>query len=344
MPKIPFDSNNKAKTDFDYPKLYLDHNERARIVCIEPEPEVGWIHTLRAPKIINGVLQMETVKTKDGGTIEKPATEFIGKHMCFGNIDKLLENDKDPANCPTCAKANENDAVGPATRRFAMHVVQYKTQPGKFQIQTPFQAELVVWGFTNQRYNTITDIKEEHGDLRQKDLLLGPCENKNFQNYDIQVGGTAEWLADEERKNFVARLYAENKLDDLSPAFARKISREMAANDVEKVLIKHAQAYGGGAVDPVPGGTEASAVDLSNLLGGDTTTQTPVAETTPAAPAEPAPEATSDPLADLGLGGSPAEAATPEAATEPVSVPDAPAEAEQKTEQVLDFDSLLKGL
>lgn len=320
MVRIDFDSKNKVSTNFDYPKLHLDHNEKARIACIEAQPEVNWVHTLRAPKIVNGQMEMESVKNKDGSFTEKPKMEFIGKHLCFGNVDKLMEADKDPQNCPTCAKAQQSDAVGVATRRFAMHVIQYKTQPGAFKIQTPFQAELVVWGFTNQRYNTLTDIAEEHGSLMQKDLLLGPCENKMFQNYDIQVGGTAEWLADDSRKAFVQSLYESNKIADLTPAFARKISREMAMDDVEKVLIRHQQAYGGGAVDPVPGGTEASAVNLEDLFKGNDAPATPE-------PVSEAPAAAPEPVAEAPVE-SPAEA---------------PAEAEEE-KPTLDFDSLLKGL
>lgn len=333
--KIPFSSENKVKSDFDFPKLYLDHGERARIVCIESEPEVEFVHTLKAPAIINGEVVMEKVKNKDGTISEKPKMDFVGRHICFGKPNVLFDPNKggkDPESCPTCAEAQQNDAVGPAIRRMAMHVIQYKTQPGKFQIQTPFQADLKVWAFTDRMYSTLTDIAEEHGDLRKKDLLLGPCENKMFQNFDIQVGGTAEWLADPANTAFVKEVYAANKLESLTPAIARKISREMAHEDIQKVLLKHAQAFGGGGsgataqVDNTPAAA-ASSMDLEGLLsGGDSTA--------PAASPEPTPAAASDPMALEMLDVPAAEPeATPAASEEP-----------KEDKKAFDLDDLLSGL
>lgn len=322
--KITFSSENKQKSNFDFPKLFLDHGERARIVCIETEPDVQYVHTLRAPSIINGEVVMEKVKNKDGSLTDKPKYDFVGKHICFGQPNILMDpakGGKDPENCPTCAAAQQNDAVGAATRRFAMHVVQYKTQPGSFKIQTPFSAELVVWSFTDQRFSTLTDITEEHGDLRAKDLLLGPCENKMYQNFDIQVGGTAEWLASEENKSFVQSLYASNKMEDLTPAIARKISREMAQDDIQKVLLKHAQAFGGGgSADPVGSGVAAApaaGMDLGALLDNTPPQSAPAPEPTPA----PEPEPVTVP-------------ATPEVTPAPAEEP----------KQTLNFDALLDGL
>jgi hypothetical protein len=354
MVKMTFSSENKVKSDFDFPKLYLDHGERARIVCIETEPEVEFVHTLKAPVVMNGELVMETVKAKDGSTSEKPKTDFVGRHICFGLPNVLFDKTKggkDPENCPTCAEAQQHDYIGPAIRRFAMHVIQYRTQPGGFKVQVPFQAELVVWTFTDKMYTTLTDIAEEHGDLRAKDLLLGPCENKMFQNFDVQVGGGAEWLASPENTKFVQTLYAENKLADLTPAIARKVTRDMALEDIQKVHMKHRQAYGGGGSSmeemssPVGGG-----LDLEGLLGAGSS---PAAAVTPdPAPAAPAAEASApalDGLLDTSVTApvAPAEVDAPAApapavteAEVPAPVPTVPTE-EKKT---LDFNSLLDGL
>lgn len=322
MAKISFNSDNKKTNFSDFPKLFLDFQEKARIVCIEPEPEVNFVHTLRAPSIINGEVVMESVKNKDGSFTEKPKMDFVGKHLCFGNLNTLMEKDKDPANCPTCAAAQESDAIGPATRRFAMHVVQYKVKPGTFTPQTPFQAELVVWAFTDQRFSNLTDIAEEHGDLRQRDLLLGPCENKGFQKFDVNVGGSAAWMETDENKKFVAALYAENKLEDLDPAIGRKITKSQAEEDIQKVLLKHAQAFGGGSASEGPreAAGVAPSMDLEGLLGAPAST--PVAD--PVSEPLEAPEA---PLADFP--------ATPAAEAEPT---------EEKPKSVLDFDSLLADL
>lgn len=329
MVKMTFSSENKQKSDFDFPKLSLDHGERARVVMIDAEPEMMFIHTLRAPEIINGEVVMEKVKAKDGSLSDKPKYNFIGRHICFGNIETLLKNGKDPEQCPTCAAAQQSDAIEAPVPRYATHVVRYKTQPGGFKIQTPFQAELLVWAFTAGRFNSLVDIAEEHGDLRKKDLLLGPCENKMYQNFDIQVGGTAEWLADEERNSFVKRLYAENKLEDLMPAIGRKISREMANDDIQKVLIRHAQAFGGSASESAAESNIAGGMDLDNLLGGG--------DSTPASAPTPVQD---EPLGVTEQSDTPPW--TPDAEAAPVQESSTPEP--EKPKQTLDFDSLLDGL
>lgn len=273
MAKLGFSTENKAQSAFDYPKLWLDKGDRARIVCIEPEPEFEFVHTLRAPQIVNGQAVTENVRQKDGSYQEQTKFDFIGRHICFGNLSKLQDKGKDPENCPTCAKAQESEAVGSATRRFAMHVVRYKTQPGSFKAQDPFQAELVAWTFTDRIFNQLVDIMDEHGDLRKKDLLLGPCENKFFQKFDIQVGGNAEWLRDKDRQDFVKKLYHENQASALQPLISRKLGRELAEEDVQKVLTRHQIAFGGGMAatqqDAAPAGDVGNEMDLDSLLGDD---------------------------------------------------------------------------
>lgn len=328
MPKIEFNSSNKVKTFNDYPKLKFEQKgEKARIVVLDDAPSMEWVHTLRAPSIVNGQVVMETVNNRDGSSTQKPKMDFIGQHMCFGNAQKLAEKFKDPENCPTCAAGNESEAIEPPKRRFAIHVVRYKVQPGSYKVQTPFQAELLAWTFTDKVFDVLVSIAEEHGDLRSKDLLL-ECSNKFFQNVEIQVGGSAAWLASEETKKFVQSIYAENKNEDLSTLIARKVSRDMALEDIAKAKLKHAQAFGGsteGAGTAPSASQTAGAVGLDDILSGPG--EAPAQE--PAAAVE-----------------EPAEPAA--AVEEPVVAPSQPVEdekpAEEKKSDPLDFDSLLSGL
>lgn len=337
--KITFDSENKTKGNFDFPKLYLDQNERARIVCIEAQPEVNYVHTLRAPSIINGQVVMEKVRNKDGSMSEKVKSEFVGKHLCFGNPNVLSEKEKDVDNCPTCAASQTNDCIEEPRRRFAMHVIQYKTKPGSHSIQDPFQAELVVWAFTDRVFNTLVDITTEHGDLRQRDLLLGPCENKMYQNFDIQVGGSAQWLATPENTDLVKRLYSQNKLDDLTPAIARKATREQVQEDIQKVIRLNAQAYGGGSEALTAPDWAQSGSDLDSLLSGDT----PAPEaTTPVSEADPTP-VSSEPTVDLSVPDMNVDVAEVPAQT-PAATSEVPEPAKEEPKKTLDFDSLLQGL
>lgn len=331
--KISFNSENKSKSDFDFPKLYLEMNERARIVVIEPEPTVNFVHTLRAPSIINGQVEMETVKDKSGAISERPKMQFIGKHLCFGDPNALMEKGKDPQNCPTCEAAQQDDSIGGAQRRFAVHVVQYKVQPGGFKPQTPFNAELVVWAFPDRTFSSLVDIMEEHGDLRNKDLLLGPCSSKTYQNFDIQVGGSAAWRESEANQQFVAQLYQQNKLDDLNPIIGRKVTREQAMEDIQKVRIRNAQAFGGAANDAAPALGGSTGLDLSKLLDDSPKETMPDWAAAPAAA----------PVAEDPWTGAPAAAETaPVPAEVPAAAEAAPAPAAPAP--TLDFDSLLSGL
>lgn len=327
MVKMAFSTENKQKSDFDFPKLWLDHNESARVCLLDSEPEVFWVHTLKSVTLINGQVQMETVKGKNG-MYEQPKTDFIARALCMGNPNTLMEKDKDPENCPMCSAANESDYVEGAKRRYAIHVLHYKTKPGSFEVQAPFSADVEVWSFTNMVFDTLVSIGSEHGDLRAKDLLLGPCTNKGFQKFDIQIGGQCVWIQDDEKKRYVQETYANNKVEDLLPIIGRKITREKAEEHIDVILMKARQAFGGsGDVGSGAGAASETAASMPNLddmlsgMGGGSPEPTPSTESTPA------------PTEDPWTGDS---------------VPDpAPAAEEEKPQEkkdTLSFDGLLEGL
>jgi hypothetical protein len=302
MPKMTFTDDNRAKSQFDFTKLSLEKGERARITCIEGEPEFQFVHTLRAPQIVNGKAVMETkqVKTKSGDTEarEEMKTDFIGQHICIGDINILAEQGSDVKNCPVCKASKESDAVEAVKRRFAMHVIRYKTQPGSFVIQDPFQVELVVWAFTDNRFNQLIDLTKEWGNLQLRDLNLGPCDNKMYQNYDIQIAAKAEWLESDARKDHVKAVYQSNKLDSLDVALGRRLTREQVEEDLDRVLTRYEIAMGrkadGTIIDVAP------TVDVGSLLADPA--PSPVQDTTPAlsVPEADRPgELASDPLAEF---------------------------------------------
>lgn len=330
MVKLQFNSSNKKDTGGDFPALKLAYGEKARILCIETEPEVGFIHNLRAPAILaDGTPVMEEVKNRSGDMVSRQKMDFLGRHLCFGNIETLLDTGKDPQGCPTCAKSVEHaDMIDPPQRRFAMHVVRYKVVPGSFKVQTPFQAELLVWSFTDKKFSTIADIAEEHGDLRQKDLLLGPCTSEGFQNFEIQVAGSAAWLESAEAQEFVKVLYASNRIPDLTVALGRKIEKSMAAEDVQKVLNRYAQVRGTAmmADATAQSGAATGGTDLDALLSGTET----------------APSPTPQPVDAPSLPDFATANAEPPAAPQPQATPEPASESEKP--KVLDFDALLSGI
>ncbi len=191
MPRIPLDPKHKSESVFDYPRLKLDKGERARIVCIEKDPLYEFVHTLRAPQILNGEPVMEMVKSRDGGETERNKFDFIGRHICLGDIGILQERGVDPVNCPECKVSTESDAVRAPERRFAMHIVRYATQPGGFTVASPFSVTLIAWAYSDTIYNKLADTAAEHGDLTRRDLLLGPCQVAQYQKFDIAIASSA---------------------------------------------------------------------------------------------------------------------------------------------------------
>jgi len=320
MPVIDFDQSNKvATTNFDYPKLKLKNGERARIVLLE-SPSVEYVHTLQKPQIINGVPQMVTEKRKDGTEYQDYKKDFMARPLCLGDFATLQKDGADPTNCPICALAKEHpDWVKNPQRRYAMHVIKYKTKTDG-TLQTPYSVEVVVWSFTDRIFNQIIDFKEEWGDLRSHDLLLGPCENETFQKFEINVGAKAAWLEDDSRKALTAETFKENKIPDISIAIGAKKEVRWVNEDLAAITQAWTLIAGATTVDTEVLGGSSLSQDLSSLL--DDGPATPVA-------AAPAAEVAAPAAAPVEA--APAAAEAPAAPSEPA----APA---------TDFDDLLAGL
>lgn len=303
MPKVTFSAENKVSLGNDYPRLKLEHGERALIVAIEPEPEMEFVHTLRAPEIGPDGRVIKEIKQGKKGEYEAPKMEFIGQHLCFGNFDKMSEKGADPDNCPTCRAAVEGDGIDQALPRYAMHVLRYGLQPGGFTIREPFTITTEAWVFAASRFNTLVELAQEWEDLRKHDLKLGPCENKNFQKYDINVSAKAEWLLTDERKKQAVTEYQNNRTNDLASLIGRKISRDQAEQDIARVVERINQAYGKSVELPAAVATASASIDsdVTSLLGDKPAEQAAAAETFSAPVETPAESATEKPAADLSF-------------------------------------------
>ncbi len=235
MPKVTFSSENKVKTsNYDYPKLKLEKDEKALLVLLE-DPEVEYVHTLRKPKLENGKPVMKTETRKDKSTYETYDLQFLSRPLCKGDFTILQDKGIDPKNCPMCKLAQENSEYTEAPqRRYAMHVIRYRTKGTGYDLINPFSVELLVWSFTDRYFNQLIDFKEEWGDLRKHDIKM-ECTNKMYQNFDIQVASKAQWLADEDRKKLVKTTLKENKLEDISIAIGQRKEDKWIKEDIEAI-------------------------------------------------------------------------------------------------------------
>lgn len=305
MPIVEFDEQERQGSLYDYPKLKLKHNERARILVIEPKQvRAEFVHRLEEAVIVNGQVLLETVQTKSGEA-QVPKMNFVGQSICLGTYDTLKDKGIDVANCPVCNATQTSDAVKAPQRRFAMHIVQYTVKPGSWDVAEPFSVGLLAWAFTQRTFDKIVDLMKEWGDLRHRDLLLGPCENEGFQKYDIQPAPNAAWLVSEERKQLVAEVYKNNQSPNIDVFIGRRQTRPELEADLSRVLMRNAQAFGGtvpkaAAVAAVAAGAAApQASDVDALLGEQSSaTEAPVTATVDDLLATTAPEAAPTPEGD----------------------------------------------
>lgn len=243
MAKMSFSANNKAADNETFPKLKLDQDESARIACYE-EPEVGFVHNLRAPKIVNGEVQYKVVNTKNGPDRQMDF-EFIGNPICLGDFDTLQDRGIDPKNCPACKAAQDApDMFAAPKRRFAMHVFQYQTN-GTTKPTKNFQGAVKVWAFTDQKFGEIIDMMEEapNGDIRNIDIVI-TCENKLFQNFKMIPSIQVKWQESDATRGQFESIVEDNRAKDLTKFLGRTTRKEWLADDIDKVKTKWRQANG----------------------------------------------------------------------------------------------------
>ena len=239
MPRIEFkEENKKATVSYDYPKLWLKQNERARILTGLEPPMYEYVHTLRRPELLNGVPIMETKERKDGTTYQVHKMKFVTKALCLGDPSTLETSGSDPKHCPMCKLVKDHpDYAQPPQRRYAMHVIRYRTKAGSFDVANPFSVDLLVWGFTDKTFNKLTDFKEQwNAPLTQHDLLLGPCEGETFQKFDIAIAPNAAWQESDERKKLVTDTFKENQIPDLTVAIGSPKQRTWVDQDIQTVM------------------------------------------------------------------------------------------------------------
>jgi len=316
MGRVDFDSSNQRGDATKFPKIKLEQGQSIRIVVVDKVPWQEWVHTLRAPKIVNGKAVTEQRKRRNGETFTDYVMDFIGRPLCLGDPGVLDERGVDPKNCPACAMA-QGEMTKPPERRFAMHVVEYATKQGTTEVAIPFQVSLKIWAYTERMFDRLVSLATEWGDLQKHDLILGPCINAQYQNYEVSPSPKAEWLASDERKKLVVETYKENKVSDkeLAEFCGRSVERRWMDEDLGKIRSRweliHAASESGSGID-----SQMESQTLDESLDDLLTSQTGM-DSEPEAPAQ--------------------EVSVPDSEPEPVA---AESKAD-KTKESLSFDDLL---
>lgn len=269
MGRVGFTTENKGKVvNFDYPKFKLKNGEKARIILGLEDPVMEYVHTLRKPVIADGRPVTEMVKNdRTGVSTLEYKKDFVGNPICLGDEGVVADKGLDPKNCPACKLAQDfPDYAEPPKRRFAMHIIRYRTKSGSFTVANPFSVDILVWSFTDMVFNKLVDFKEEWGDLRRLDFLAGPCTNETFHKFDLNPGSDAAWLKDPDHKKIVAETFRDNQIPDLTVAVGRNVQPEWMKQDVAGIIEAWRQAKG--AEDKGEGSQGNLDDDLNGLLGG----------------------------------------------------------------------------
>ena len=230
------------------PKLTLEKDESARICVLDGAPTQTFVHQFRTLKVdpATGKVEEEKGAWPDGKEFVRPKTEYAGKFRCLGDPEVLDISGADPDKCPACKAHVENpNAVQAATPRFIVKVLKYATKNGSTTPVKPFSASLIVWDLTEKRFAEIYALYQEHGNLREKDLILGPCENKAFQKYNINIaGGAHAYYMD--HMEAVEEIIKENPIDDPEAVAAKLPSFSELQIKVNEIVRSYNHAMGTG--------------------------------------------------------------------------------------------------
>lgn len=240
--RVGWDEENlPGQNQTDFSKLRMAAGDFARVILGLEDPWMGFVHNLRKPKILNGRPVYETLTNKSTGqSTQEIVRDFVSAPLCLGDEGTLAERGADPQHCPACAAAVGSDMVEAPRAKYAMNIIRYGTKPGGTELALPFGVSCLVWSFSAKPFSRIQAIAKEvaaNGEkLFQHDILFGPVTNPNFQQFDIAVSMTAEWLkAGDERKAMVVETFKSQRTDDLMPVIGRRMNRQWMEDTIEQI-------------------------------------------------------------------------------------------------------------
>jgi hypothetical protein len=252
MARISFTADIKQHSNGpSFPKLKLDKDESARIVCLE-EPVREYVHTLEEPVIVNGRGEKKTYDRKDGSTYEKWLTKYVKHFLCVGDEGALEESGVDVVNCPACKASTQMDEIKPPKTRYAMNIIKYNVKPGTAEVTNTFGVNVIAWVFGDQQFGMIRKLALEGWKLQEHDLILGPCTDAGYQKFSITPSqNVAAWMASDANKKHTKEVFGDNKTDDLTNLIAPSLDISVIKSSLERVQRGWDIVNGRSAASPV---------------------------------------------------------------------------------------------
>ena len=289
MAKVGLTQDQKSHSIFDTENFKLKKDEKARIVILDEEFDVEFVHWV----------------------------DDFGYAICAGDYNLLLKEGADTQHCKFCANANPDGAIKSARRKFVTLIVIYRTN-SKGQVLTPITVDVNPWVFGDDKFNDLLGKKEAWGDLKDHDLMI-ECLGEQYQKMRIDVMPEAVWKTDKDTAAFVAAAFKDAKSmygKDLRMLLGRDVS------DPEKLAEVIGNATGQGTV---PAYADAGSINQM-FSDGPAVASIPVAEVdfasmlddSPAAPVETAPPVSKTPPEVASASSDPLASAAPADSAEPL--------------------------
>lgn len=212
---------------FDLPKLApRQAGERARIWMPDP-PTIA-------------MLYVHGIGGKEAQQPGMPEPAWGGSFVCQGNGEVLKATPhSDPVNCFMCREhKNGNPMVGKAKRKFIVQVFRYATDPSANQPVTPFSMALLVWQFSDKQYRMLTEIQNQWGPIRDRDLLLTSDQQEfAFKQWAVQALPDLMLMRDPSFTSFMEQAWAAQAVE---PSSLERILGKVPSNEAE-VMAKVAE-------------------------------------------------------------------------------------------------------
>lgn len=232
---------NKGASDqaLDFPKLSLKKGEIARVAFLGFRTNDAGKRELAVP-------------VPEGGYffgIRKPNGDFGGSFECLASEEAKRADELDGDSCPHCKAVSEgapSSIIEDRKRRFVLHVIRYRTAPGKSELIKPYSVEAVAWRFTDRYFNTLV---EENNKWTQGNVpgLLGHditlvCEVEQYQNFKVSVEPQSAWRSDAELGKLVLGTYAAAM--EMAPNLRRQLGKTLTVDQLSATIAQALNDYG----------------------------------------------------------------------------------------------------
>lgn len=262
MAKVSFtDDLNIKPQKVQFPLFKgLKKGEKKRVQLIRlTDIEMAYVHSLNIPVIEDG----EGVKLDNG----KFKTAYRGSPLSFGDMSIMNEMGLDVKNCILSKAVKEYpDYFDAPRRKFALHMLEYRTKPGTYEPSNPFTVEHKVWVLTERNFAKLQELNKEWGDLSKHDLLI-ECTNEQFQQIDIQVAPKAAYRESKETATTALEVFKAGveAYPNLEEAIGARKEHRWVKQDIEDIVDAWATIHG----KPQSGGSSFDD-SLEGLLDGKT--------------------------------------------------------------------------